>query len=340
MRLAPLFEDGAIVRGGGLPTVMRVRDAGEIDLGHGLVLADPWDLSEAAPRPVEGAARGRVEVAVACADAAMEVAAVRVALSEARTVAWRRADPPTTSTDSAHLVIADGAAAARLRRALAPFERRRAWVEALAAEASEAPGAWARRAEGGGAVVLVATGRDGAFPVWVGRDAERRPTAIVVDLGVVDARALARVGSRRGAPPRAYGPFFHAWLEAVGAHFDEPLVGGPPLDAAEIAALARDAGAAPPPEIAAYYARATPFRDGSTPATWHALAHTLPRRTRGAWWPLVVRDEVGGVVALADGADVLEVADVQGGSAYLVGADLRSFFVNQALTLFGEESLA
>jgi hypothetical protein len=277
---------------------------------------------------------------VASADAALEVAAVRVALSGARTVAWRRADPPTASTDSAHLVIADGVAAARLRRALGSFERRRAWVEALAAEASEAPGAWARRGEGGGAVVLVATGRDGGFPVWIGRDAERRPTAIVVDLGVVDARSLARVGSRRASPPRTYGPFFHAWIEAVGAHFDEPLLAGPPLDPAAVSALARAAGAAPPPEIAAYYARATPFRDGSTEATWRALEHTLPRRSRGAWWPIVVRDEVGGVVARADGAEVLEVADMQAGSAYLAGADLRSFFVNQALTLFGEESLA
>jgi hypothetical protein len=336
MRLGPLFEDGALLRGPLGPTVVAVRSAGELDATAGLVIADPWELADA--RPIASPrGRGRVDLAIVCADAAVEVAAERLALSDARTVAWRRADPPTVATDSAMLAVVDGLAAPRLARTLAPFERRRAWVEAFAAEASGGAGAWARRKVGRGAAVLAVTGRDGGFPVWIGRDERRAPTAVVVDLGALDARALARLGP---TPPLRYGPELHTWLEAVGARFGEPLVAGPAIDVAARDALARAIGAAPLPELAAYYDRATPFWGEANLDTWHALARTLPDRSRGSWWPVVVRDEVGGVVARADDAGVIEVADMQNGAAYLAGADLRSFFVNQVLTLFGEGALA
>jgi hypothetical protein len=334
MRLLPLFDDGALFRAEYGFRVMRRVHAGELDVVEGVVIADPWDLDEAkAIAAPDG--RHAVDLAVACWDVVAEAVALRVSFRDAKPVRWRRADPASATTDSATLALTDAGTSARLAVALREFTKREAFVEGLIAAMEDAP---AGRADvEGGTVFAAPTGSDGGFATWIGLDEAGAPICLAVDFAKLDPSALKRLKPKHGEVPRTFGPELLDWLTALGARTGEPLIEGPGLEEAIVAELARLAGAPAPVELAEYYARATPLRDGTTLSTWLALRSALPARARGAWWPIALRDERAGIVARAHEGAIVEVIDFDGGGAYLAGPDLRTFFVNQALTLFPEQ---
>lgn len=337
MRLLPLFDDGAIFRAEYGFRVLRCVHAGDLDVVEGVVVADPWDVDERAKIAVPDG-RQRVELAVACWDVVAEVVALRVVFRDARPVRWRRADPASATTDSATLALTDGGTSARLAAALKEFAKREAFVESLVAAMEDAPAGCGRVEIEGGTVFAAPTGGDGGFATWLGLDEAGEPCCLVVDFGKVDSSTLRRWKPKAGEPPpRVFGAELLAWLEALGARVGEPLIEGPGLEDAAVAELARLAGAPAPLELAGYYARATPLRDGTTLSTWLALREALPARAKGTWWPIALRDARAGVVARAVDGAVVEVIDFDGGGAYLAGPDLRTFFVNQALTLYADQ---
>jgi hypothetical protein len=337
MRLLPLFDDGAVFRSELGFRVLRCVHAGDIDVVEGLVVADPWDVDESAPLPAPDG-RHRIDLAIACWDVATELAALRITFRDAKVVRWRRTKAKLATTDSATLAITDGGTAARLALALAEFAKRETFVESLVASMEDAPGGCGHVAIEGGTVFATSTGRDGGFATWLGLDGQGTPVCLVVDLATFDKGALRRWKPKHGAPPpRAFGPEFLAWLEVVGARFDEPLVSGPALDPAVVSELGRIAGEAAPLELLAYYEHATPLLAGTTLSTWLELMAALPERTRGVWWPVSLRDRRAGVVARSVDGEIVEVADFDGSGIYLSGPDLRTFFVNQALTAHGDE---
>ncbi len=337
MRLLPLFDDGAVFRAEHGFRVFRCVHAGDLDVVEGLVVADPWDVDERAPILAPDG-RHRIELALACWDVAAEVAALRVSFRAGKVTRWRRTKPAQATTDSATLTLTDGGTAARLALALAEFTKREAFVESLVAAMEDAPAGCGHVAIEGGTVFAVSTGRDGGFSTWLGLDAEGAPLCLVVDLATFDTKALRRWKPKHGEPPpRAFGPEFLAWLHVVGQRFDEPLVAGPALEPALVSELGRIAGEAAPLELLAYYEHATPLRAGTTLSTWLELLAALPERARGTWWPVSLREGRAGVVARAVEGEIVEVADFDGSGIYLSGPDLRTFFLNQALTQFGKE---
>ncbi len=335
MRLLPLFDDGAVFKSEHGFRILRAVRVGELDVVDGLVVADPWDLDERAPIAAPRG-RHRVELAVACWDVAAEVAAIRVVFREAKVSLWRRVAEVTT--DSATLAITDAGTGARVARSASQLSKREAFVEALVASMEDAPAGCGRLAIEGGAVLAVATGRDGGFSTWLGVDEGGEPVSLVVDLATLDPATLRRWKPAHGeAPPATFGPEFLRWIEAVGARFDEPLVSGPPLEGALVTELARVADATPARDLVGYYALMTPLSEGTTLSSWLELRAALPARARGAWWPVRLRDARSGIVARSVDGEIVEVADFDGGGIFLSAPDLRTFFVNQALTLFGEE---